>query len=54
MHLKVQAVGMRVIAADVVQARAQLERPFQRGLQSGKLSARHKRAEVVDAALDLL
>ena len=53
MHLKVQAIGMRIIAANVVKARPQLERALQGGFEPRELSARNERTEVVNSGFDL-
>src|SRR6186713_658268 len=52
-HLEIQAVRVRVVATNVVQAGAKLERPFQRCLEPAKLPAADKGTEVIHARLDL-
>src|SRR5678816_771592 len=53
MHLKVETVGMWIIAANVVQAWTQFEGSLERSLQSRKLTSGHERPKVFYSGLDL-
>src|SRR5262245_2526481 len=52
-HLKIQTVRMRIVAADVVETGAELECPLEGCFQTCELTATDKRAEVVHTRLDL-
>src|SRR5262245_5243763 len=48
-HLKVKAVGMWIVAADVVKTGPQLECSFQCGFEARELTATDERPKVIDA-----
>ena len=49
MHLEVQAIRMRIVAPDVIQARAELERAFKSRFQACELTAGKEWPEIVHA-----
>src|SRR5690242_11240346 len=53
MHLEIEAIGVRVVSTNVVEAWPQLESPLQRRFQTRELSTGNERAEVIHAGFDL-